>query len=157
MRSLFSNDRGECFPMSQFILRVLRWYTNEDKIVPNTDNLWYLKFYIFTILYWLQILSYWITTRKYRCILSLWDSFYELQCLASSSSAIYLWPDDGLVTEAETCRHLVTLNKINTLNTSCVLTCESLLIICWLLSLLWYRYLFPAMCDSATSIVPFIF
>ena len=56
--------------------------------------------------------------------------FYELQCLASSSSTIYLWPDDGLVIEAETCCHLVTLNKINIHNTSCVLTCESLLLIC---------------------------
>jgi hypothetical protein len=25
----------------------------------------------------------------------------------------YLWPDDGLVIEAETCCHMVTLNKIN--------------------------------------------
>jgi hypothetical protein len=55
--------------------------------------------------------------------------FYELQCLASSSSIIYLRPDDGLVIEAETCCHLVTLNKINTYNNSCVLTCESLLLI----------------------------
>ena len=35
--------------------------------------------------------------------------------------------------EAETCRHLVTLNRINILNTSCVLTCESLLLICMLI------------------------
>jgi len=34
------------------------------------------------------------------------------------------------VIEAETCRHLVTLNKINIHNTSCVLTCESLLLVC---------------------------
>jgi len=34
------------------------------------------------------------------------------------------------VTEAETCCHLVTLNKINIQNTTCVLTCESLLLIC---------------------------
>jgi len=26
-------------------------YINEEKIVPNTDNLRYLQFYIFTILY----------------------------------------------------------------------------------------------------------
>ena len=32
--------------------------------------------------------------------------------------------------EAETCCHLVTLNKINMHNTSCVLTCESLLLTC---------------------------
>jgi len=32
--------------------------------------------------------------------------------------------------EAETCCHLVTLNKINIHNTSCVLTCKSLLLIC---------------------------
>jgi hypothetical protein len=38
-------------------------------------------------------------------------------------------PDNGLVVEAETC-HFVTLNKINIHNTSCVLTCESLLLIC---------------------------
>jgi hypothetical protein len=38
--------------------------------------------------------------------------FYELQYLASSSSIIYLWPDDGLVIETETCCHLVNLNKI---------------------------------------------
>jgi len=43
---------------------------------------------------------------------------------------IYLWPDDGLVIEAETCCHLVTLNKINIHNTSCVLTCELLLLTC---------------------------
>ena len=41
-----------------------------------------------------------------------------------------LSPDDGLVIEAETCCHLVTLNKINIHNTSCVLTCESLLPTC---------------------------
>ena len=40
----------------------------------------------------------------------------------------WLLPDDGLVVEAETCCHLVTLNKINIHNTSCVLTCESLLL-----------------------------
>jgi len=34
------------------------------------------------------------------------------------------------VIEAETCCHLVTLNKINIHNTSCVLTCESLLLFC---------------------------
>ena len=56
--------------------------------------------------------------------------FYELQCITSSNSIIYLWPDDGLVIEAETCCHLVTLNKINIHNTSCVLTWESLLLIC---------------------------
>jgi hypothetical protein len=56
--------------------------------------------------------------------------FYELQCLASSSSAVYLWPDDGLVVEAETCCHLVTLNKINIYNISCVLTCEFLFLTC---------------------------
>ena len=38
--------------------------------------------------------------------------------------------DDDLVIEAETCCHLVTLNKINIHNTSCVLTCESLLLTC---------------------------
>ena len=32
--------------------------------------------------------------------------------------------------EAETCRHIVTLNKINIHNTSSVLTCESLLLTC---------------------------
>jgi hypothetical protein len=41
-----------------------------------------------------------------------------------------LSPDDGLVIEAETCCHLVTLNKINIHNTSYVLTCESLLLTC---------------------------
>ena len=35
--------------------------------------------------------------------------------------------------EAETYCHLVTLNKINIHNTSCVLTCESLLLICGLI------------------------
>jgi hypothetical protein len=48
---------------------------HRDKIVPNTDNLWYLQFYIFTILYWLHILPYRITTTRSRCILNLWDSF----------------------------------------------------------------------------------
>ena len=43
---------------------------------------------------------------------------------------IYLWPDDGLVIEAEACCHLVTLNKINIHNTSCVLACKSLLLTC---------------------------
>jgi hypothetical protein len=42
----------------------------------------------------------------------------------------YLRPDDGLVIEAETCCHLVTLNEMNIYNTSCVLTCESLLLTC---------------------------
>jgi hypothetical protein len=28
-------------------------FINGDKIVPNNDNLQYLQFYIFTILYWL--------------------------------------------------------------------------------------------------------
>jgi hypothetical protein len=36
----------------------------------------------------------------------------------------------SLAIEAETCCHLVTLNKINIRNTSCVLTCESLLFTC---------------------------
>ena len=35
-----------------------------------------------------------------------------------------------LVIEAETCCHLVTLNKINIPNTCCVSTCEYLLLIC---------------------------
>jgi hypothetical protein len=35
-----------------------------------------------------------------------------------------------MVIEAETRCHLVTLNKINIRNTSCVLTCESLLLTC---------------------------
>jgi hypothetical protein len=39
------------------------------------------------------------------------------------------------VVEAETCCHLVTLNKINIHNTSCVLTCEYLLLICYQYSL----------------------
>jgi len=39
-----------------------------------------------------------------------------------------------LVTEAETCCHFVNLNKINIHNTSCVLTCESALLICILRS-----------------------
>jgi len=39
--------------------------------------------------------------------------FYELQCLASSSSTIYLWPDNDPVIETETLCHLVILNKIN--------------------------------------------
>jgi hypothetical protein len=56
--------------------------------------------------------------------------FDELQCLASSNSIIYLWSDDGLVIDAETCCHLVTLNKINIHSTSCVLACESLLLTC---------------------------
>jgi hypothetical protein len=34
------------------------------------------------------------------------------------------------VIQAETCCHLVTLNKTNIHNTSCVLTCESLLLTC---------------------------
>ena len=32
--------------------------------------------------------------------------------------------------QAETCCHLVTLNKINIHNTRCLLTCESLLLTC---------------------------
>jgi hypothetical protein len=50
--------------------------------------------------------------------------------LLPSIHIIYLWPDDGLMIEAETCCHLVTLNKINIQNTSYVLTCESLLLTC---------------------------
>jgi len=38
------------------------------------------------------------------------------------------WPGD----EPETCCHLVILNKISIHNTGCVLTCESLLLICML-------------------------
>jgi len=105
-------------------------YKWRQKLFPTLIILWYLQFYIFTVLHWLQILPYRITTTRSRCILSLWDSLYELQCLAFSSSVIYLWPDDGLVIEAETFCHLVTLNKINIHNTSCVLTCESLLLTC---------------------------
>ena len=45
---------------------------------------------------------------------------YELQCVASSNFS-FLW-HDGLVIEAETCCHLITLNKINMYNASCVLT-----------------------------------
>jgi len=37
---------------------------------------------------------------------SLYDLFYELQCVASWNF-IFLWPDDGLMVEAETC-HLIT-------------------------------------------------
>jgi hypothetical protein len=61
-------------------------------------------------------------------ILSLWDSFLWITVSSFFNNSInYLWPDDdGLVIEAETCCHLVTLNKINIHNTSCVLTCESL-------------------------------
>jgi hypothetical protein len=44
---------------------------------------------------------------------------------------MYFWHDNGLVIEAETCCHLVNLNKINIHNIlSCVLTCKSLLFIC---------------------------
>ena len=124
-------------------------------IVPNTDNLWYLQFYIFTILYWLHILSYRITTRS-RCILSLRDSFSWITVYCFLKFYYYLWPDDGLVIEAETCCHLVTLNKINIHNTSCVLTCESLLLICIIRPLFsqpfmnshWY---FPIIVEIATS------
>ena len=58
------------------------------------------------------------------------DSQVKTHCLASSNSVIYLWPEDGLVIETETCCHLVTVNKIHIRNTSCVLTCESLLLTC---------------------------
>jgi hypothetical protein len=51
----------------------------------------------------------------------LYNSFYELQCVASSNFS-FLWPDDGLVIEAETCCHLIILNKINIYNSSGVLT-----------------------------------
>jgi hypothetical protein len=43
---------------------------------------------------------------QYKIVKRIWDLFYELQCLAFSSSVIYLWPDDGLVIEAETFCHL---------------------------------------------------
>jgi hypothetical protein len=44
------------------------------------------------------------------------------------------------VIEAETC-HLVTLNKISILNTSCALTSESLLLICIHIHVFaWYHY-----------------
>jgi hypothetical protein len=42
-------------------------------------------------------------------------------------SIIYLWPDDGLLIEAETCCNFKS-NKYP--KTSCVLTCEYLLLIC---------------------------
>ena len=51
-------------------------------------------------------------------------------CNGIALPLLYLWHDDGLVIEAETCCHLVTLNKINIHNTSCVLTYESLLLTC---------------------------
>ena len=41
--------------------------------------------------------------------------------------------------DAETCCHLVTLNKIDIHNTSCVLTCESLLLTCIKFSELFYQ------------------
>ena len=58
---------------------------------------------------------------NYIFYLYLYNLFYELQCVAFSNFSS-LWPDDGLVIEAETCCHLITLNKINIYNTSCVLT-----------------------------------
>jgi len=54
----------------------------------------------------------------------------SLFCMVVSIPVIYLWLDDDLVIEAETYCYLVTLNKINIYNTSCVLTCESLLLTC---------------------------
>jgi hypothetical protein len=54
---------------------------------------------------------------------------------------ILLFTSD-LVIDAETCCHLVTLNKINIYNTSCVLTCESLLLTCKLV--VSYRYFVKA-------------
>jgi hypothetical protein len=50
--------------------------------------------------------------------------YHLLQCVASSNFS-FLWLDDGLVIKAETCCHLITLNKINIYNTSCVLTYKS--------------------------------
>ena len=88
---------------------------------------------IFTILYFYNFLQFYTGYRYYRNDneISLHEThFYELQFLASSESIIYLWPDDGLVREAETCCHLVTLNKINIHDVVCVLTCESLLLTC---------------------------
>ena len=103
----------------------------KTKLFPTLIILWYLQFYIFTILYWLQILPYRITTTRSRCILRLWDSFLWITVSSfHKMSVIYLRPDDGLVIEAETCCHLVTINKINIHNTGCVLTCESLLLTC---------------------------
>jgi hypothetical protein len=58
-----------------------------------------------------QILPYRITTKSVT-FYAHETHFYELQCIASSNSIIYLWPDDGLVIEAETCCHLVTLNEL---------------------------------------------
>ena len=62
-------------------------------------------------------------------------------------SQILLFACD-LVIDAETCCHHVTLNKINIYNTGCVLTCESLLLICTPMVCLvlcccvgWFRYL----------------
>jgi hypothetical protein len=71
-----------------------------------------------------------LLTTTAHCILSLLDSFLWITVSGSSNSIIYLWPDDGLVIEAETYCYLVTLNKINIHNTSCVLTCESWLLTC---------------------------
>ena len=97
--------------------------------------------------------------------LILWDSFYKLQCLASSSFTIYLWPEDSLVIEAETCCHLVTLNKMNIHNTSCVLTCESLLLISYwfyiFIGFLWGTFIstlqIPELCDKTGSLYSFLF
>jgi hypothetical protein len=93
-------------------------YINEDKNVPNTDN-----FVIFTILYFYSfILLIDTSVQNNDNEISLYFRpvtfiFFKLQCISSSNSIIYLWPDNGLVIEAETCCHLVTFNKINIHNT----------------------------------------
>jgi len=104
------------------IIHLQRYMNKKTRLYQNTDN---YSICNFTISNWLWILSYRITTTRSRWILSLYNLFYEWQCVASSNFS-FLWPDEGLVIEAETCCHLITLNKINIYNTSCVLTYEKL-------------------------------
>jgi hypothetical protein len=44
--------------------------------------------------------------------------------------SLHFKPMRLILLEAETCCHLVTVSKINIHNTSCALTCETLLLIC---------------------------
>jgi hypothetical protein len=62
------------------ILRILRYdYYIRRTVHVHGD-------YIFTVLYWLLILPYRITTNRSLCILSLWDSFLWITVLLSRNT-----------------------------------------------------------------------
>ena len=77
----------------------------------------------------------------------IYNLFYELKCIASSNFS-FLWPDDGLVIEPETCCHPITLKKINIYNTSCVLTYKNFTPYLYNLCIIFFSHLSLKICDE---------